>query len=105
MQQCDGNDITFDRTLADCDVCAVGKTTNWLTSRRPKALKLRSLQVCEQNPLPGLQLDPDYLFRSKDEALVSLQAYVTSMVIPFSNRLVRFRADKGGKYNGGAFQA
>ena len=46
-----------------------------------------------------------YLLCSKDQALASLQAYVTSTVIPFSSRIVRFRADKGGEYTGKHFQA
>ena len=45
------------------------------------------------------------LLCSKDQALASLQAYVTSTVIPFSSRIVRFRADKGGEYTGKNFQA
>ena len=35
-----------------------------------------------------------YLFWSKKEALASLQLFVTSTVIPFGKRVIRWRADK-----------
>ena len=46
-----------------------------------------------------------YQLYNKDQALASLQTYVTSMLIPFSSQKFRFRADKGSEYTGKAFQA
>ena len=42
---------------------------------------------------------------SEDQALISLQAYITSMVTRFSSLIVRFWADRGGEYTGKHFQA
>ena len=45
-----------------------------------------------------------YLLCSKDEALASLQLFVTSTVVPFGKRIIRRRADKGGKITGDEFK-
>ena len=45
-------------------------------------------------------MDRSLLLCTKDEALTSLQLFVTSTVIPFDNRIVAWRADKGGEYTG-----
>lgn len=39
-----------------------------------------------------------YLFYNKDQALAPLRGYVSSTVIPFSSRIVRFCGNKGGEY-------
>lgn len=41
-----------------------------------------------------LQMDRRFPAYSKDQALASLKVYLASTVIPFSNKIVRFRADK-----------
>ena len=41
-----------------------------------------------------------YMFCTKDQALASLQPFVTSTVIPFGSRIVTWRVDKGDKYTG-----
>ena len=41
----------------------------------------------------------------KDQALASLQLFVTSTIIPFGSRIVTWRADKGGEYTGKGFKA
>ena len=46
-----------------------------------------------------------YLLCTKDQALASLQLFVFSAVIPFGNRIVTRRADKGGEYTGEDFKA
>ena len=45
-----------------------------------------------------------YLLCSKDEALASLQLFVTSTAIPFGSRIVTWRADKGDEYTGEDFK-
>lgn len=42
---------------------------------------------------------------SKDQTLDLLLAYVTSTITPFSSRIGRSRADKGGEYTGKAVNA
>ena len=46
-----------------------------------------------------------YLLCTKNQALASLQLYVTSTVISFGSRIVTWRADKGGEYIGEDFKA
>ena len=125
MQRRDGNGITFDGTLADCDVCAVGKSHQLA---HPKKAENADIKVPFQLVYADLmgpfapaahggykyvskitdhfsRWNAVYLLCSKDQALASLQAYVTSTVIPFGSRIVRFRADKDGEYTGKDFQA
>ena len=45
-----------------------------------------------------------YLLYTKDQALASLQLFVTLTVIPFGSRIATWRADKGGKYTGEDFK-
>ncbi|CAN0093793.1 unnamed protein product, partial [Ascophyllum nodosum] len=46
-----------------------------------------------------------FLLCTKDQALASLQLFVTSTVIPFGSRIVTWRADKGGEYTDEEFKA
>ena len=46
-----------------------------------------------------------YFLCTKDEALASLQLFVTSTVIPFGSRIITWRADKGDEYTGEDFKA
>ena len=46
-----------------------------------------------------------YLLCTIDQALASLQLFVTSTVIPFGSRIVTWRADKSGEYTGKDFKA
>ena len=45
-----------------------------------------------------------YLLTNKKQALQPLQMFVDSTVIPFGDRIVRWRADKGGEYTGEEFR-
>ena len=45
-----------------------------------------------------------YLLTNKNQALKSHQLFFGSTVIPFGSRIVRWRADKGGKYTGEEFR-
>ena len=125
MQRRDGNGITFDGTLADCDVCAVGKSHQLAHPKKAENADIKAPFQLVYADLMGpfapaahggykyvskitdhfSRWNAVYLLCSKDQALASLQAYVTSTVIPFSSRIVRFRADKGGEYTGKDFQA
>ena len=42
---------------------------------------------------------------TKDQALASLQLFVTSTIISFGSRIVTWRADKGGEHSGEDFKA
>ena len=46
-----------------------------------------------------------YFLCSKDQALPSLQLFVTSSVISLGNRIIRWRADKGGGFKGDKIKA
>ena len=47
MQRHDGNDIAFDGTIADCDVCAVGKGQQLAHPKKaPHAHITRPFQLC-----------------------------------------------------------
>ena len=46
-----------------------------------------------------------YLLCTKDQALVSQQLFVASIIISFESRIVTWRADKGGEYTGEDFKA
>ena len=46
-----------------------------------------------------------YSLCTKDQALASLQLFVTPTSIPFGSRIVTWRADKGGEYNGEDFKS
>ena len=125
MQRRDGNGITFDGTLADCDVCAVWKSHQLAHPKKAENADIKAPFQLVYADLMGpfapaahggykyvskitdhfSRWNAVYLLCSKDQALASLQAYVTSTVIPFSSRIVRFRADKGGEYTGRDFQA
>ena len=125
MQRRDGNRITFDGTIADCDVCAVGKSHQLAHPKKAENADIKAPFQLVYADLMGpfapaahggykyvskitdhfSRWNAVYLLCSKDQALASLQAYVTSTVIPFSSRIVRFRTDKGGEYTGKDFQA
>ena len=108
------NGVSFDGTVPDCDVCAVGK------SRQRAHLKTTDQHV--QHPfqlvftdimgqftpetLGGYKYVPKisdehtrwteiYLLKSKDGALHAFQSFVQSMVIPSGVRVERLMADKG----------
>ena len=46
-----------------------------------------------------------YLLCTKDQALASLQLFVTSTAIPFGSRIFTWRANKSGEYTGEDFKA
>ena len=114
LKKVNNNGVSFDGTMPDCDVCAVGK------SRQRSHPKTADQHV--QHPLQLVftdlmrQFTPEalggykyvskisdehtrwteiYLLKSKDGALHAFQSFVQSMVIPSGVRVERLRADKG----------
>ena len=106
--------VSFDGTVPDCDVCAVGKSrqrahpktadqhvqhpfqlvfTDLMGQFTPEALggyKYVS-KISEENT----KWTETCLFKSKDGALHAFQSFLQSMVIPSGVRIERLRADKG----------
>ena len=114
LKKVNNNGVSFDGTMPDCDVYAVGK------SRQRSHPKTADQHV--QHPLQLVftdlmrQFTPEalggykcvskisdehtrwteiYLLKSKDGALHAFQSFVQSMVIPSGVRVERLRADKG----------
>ena len=123
LKKVNNNGVSFDRTVPDCDVCAVGK------SRQRAHLKTADQHI--QRPFQLVftdlmrQFTPEalggykyvskisdehtrwteiYLLKSKDGALHEFQSFVQSMVIPSRVRVERLRADKGGEFIGNDFK-
>ena len=114
LKKVNNNEVSFDGTMPDSDVCAVGK------SRQPAYSKTADQHV--QHPFQLVftdimgQFTPEafggykyvskisdehtrwteiYLLKSKDGALHAFQSFVQLMVIPSGVRVERLRADKG----------
>lgn len=110
MRRYDGNGITFDGLLEKHDVCAMGRTHQ--PAHSTKAGKadilapfrlvygdLRDLFTLAANggykyvskiADQSSRWTTVYLLCGKDRALSSFQAYITSPLIPFSSRIVRY---------------
>ena len=124
MQRLDGNAVTFDGSIDHCHVCVMGKRPQLA---HPKKVKHADITAPFQlvygnlmgpfNPTDrgGYEYVSDitdqftkwtvaYLLYTKDQALASLQLFVTSTVIPFGSRIATWRADKGSKYTGEDFK-
>ena len=113
LKKVNNNGVSFDGTVPDCDVCAVGK------SRQQAHPKTADQHV--QHPLQLVFTDvmgkftPEalggykyvskisdehtrwteiYLLKSKDGAFHAFQSFLQSMVIPSGVRVERLRADK-----------
>ena len=104
IQRRDDNEITFDGTLADCDVCAVGKNHQLTHPQKAKNADIKAPFQLVHGDLMGpfspaahgnnkyaskityefSRWTAVYLHFSKDQALASLQVYVTSMLTPYA---------------------
>ena len=125
MQRRNNNVITFDATLADCDVGAVGKSHQLAHPKKAKNADIKAPFQLMHGELMGpfipaahgdqkyaskitdqfSRWTPVYLYCSKDQALALLQVYVTSMVTLLRSRTVRIRVDKGSEKNVKYFHA
>ena len=124
MQWHGGNGITFDGTIADCDVCAVGKGQQLAHPKKAQHAGItRPFQLCYGDLMDpftpeayrgfkGVSKITDqftrwtaaYLLERKSCAFDSFRLFVTSTVIPCGGRVIRWRADKGGEYTSEAFK-
>ena len=113
LKKVNNNGVSFDGTVPDCDVCAVGRSrqraypktadqhvqdplqlvfTDLMGQFTPKTLggyKFVSKISDEHTRWKEI-----YLLKSKDGALRAFQSFVQSMVIPSGVRAERLRADK-----------
>ena len=115
LKKVNNNGVSFDGTVPDCDVCAVGKSrqrahpktadqhvqhpfqlvfTDLIGQFTPEALggyKFVS-KISDEHTRCWTEI---YLLKSKDGALHAFQSFVQSMVIPSGVRVEQLRADKG----------
>ena len=124
IQRHDGNGITFDGTIADCDVCVVGKDQQLAHPKKAQHAGItRPFQLCY-----GDLIDPFtpeayggfkyvsnitdqftrwtavYLLENESCAFDSFRLFVSSTVIPCGGRVICWRADKGGEYTSKVFK-
>ena len=124
MQGHDGNSITFDGTIADCDVCAVGKGQQLAHPKKAQHAGItRLLQLCYGDFMSPFTPEAYggfryvskitdqftrwtvvYLLENKSCAFDSFRLFVTSTLILCGGRVIRWRADKGGEYSSEAFK-
>ena len=124
MQWHDGNGITFDGTIADCDVCAVGKGQQLAHPKKDQHAGITRPFQPYYGDLMGPFTPVAYagfkyvskitdqfprwaagcLLKSKNCAFDSFHLFVTSTVIPCGGRVIRWRADKGGEYTSEAYK-
>ena len=124
MQLHDGYGITFDSTIADCDVYAVGKGQQLAHPKKAQHARItRPCQLC-YGDLMG-PFTPEaygdfkyvskitnqftrwtaiYLQENKSCAFDSFRLFVTSTAIPCCGRVNRWRDGKGGEYMSEAFK-
>ena len=118
VQRHDGKGITFDGTIADCDVCAVRKGQQLAHSKKAQHVGItRPFQLYY-----GDLMDPFtpqaygalkyvskitdqftkwtavYLLENESCAFDSFALFVTSTFIPCGGQVIRWHADKGGEY-------
>ena len=114
LKKVNNNEVSFDGTVPDCDVCAVGKSrqrahpktadhhvqhrfqlvfTDLMGQLTPKALG--GYKYVSKISHEHIRWTEIYLLKSKDGALHAFQSFVQSMVIPSGVRAERLRADKG----------
>ena len=124
MKRRDGNGVSFDGSTDHCDVCTVGKSHPLAHPRKTKHADITAPFQLVYGDLIGpfkaaarggykhvskiadqfTRWTAVYLFCTKDQALASLQPFVTSTAIPFGSRIVTSRADKGGEYTSEGFR-
>ena len=125
MQRRDGNGVAFDGSIDHCDVCAMGKRHQLAHPTKGKHADITApfqlvygdlmspFKPATRGGYEYVSKTTDqftkwtavYLLCTKDQALASLQLFVTSTVIPFGSRIVTWRADKSGEYTGKDFKA
>ena len=124
VQRHDGNGITFDGTIADCDVCTVGKGQQLAHPKNAQHAGItQPFQLCYSDLMGpftpeaygGFKYVSNmtdqftrwtavYLLENKSRAFNSFRLLITSTVIPCGGRFIRWRADKGGEYTSEAFK-
>ena len=125
MQRRDVNGVAFDDSIDHTDVYALGKNPQLAHLKKVKHADITVPFQLVYGDLMGT-FKPEgregykymskitdqftkwtavYLLCTKDQALASLQSFVTSTVIPFGSRIVIWGADKGGEYTGEDFKA
>ena len=125
MQRRDSNGVAFDGPIDHCDVCAVGKSHQLTHPKKVKHADIKAPFQLVYGDLMGpfkpaarggsgymskitdqfTKWTAVYLVYTKDQALASLQLFVTLKVIPFDSHIVTWRADKGGEYTTEDFKA
>ena len=124
MQWHGGNGITFDGTIAKCNVYVVGKGQQLAHPKKAQHAGITwPFQLCYGNIMgpfnPEAWGDFKYVSKIKDQftrrtavylmenkncAFDCFRLFVTSTVIPCGGRVIRWRADKGGEYMSEAFK-
>ena len=124
MQRHDGNGINFDGTVADCDVCALGKGQQLAHPKKAQHAGItRPFQLCYGDSMgpftpeayggfkyvskitdQSTRWTAVYLLENKSYAFDSFRLFVSSTVIPCGSRVIRWRADKGGEYTSEEFK-
>ena len=114
LKKVNNNGVSFDETVPDCDVCAVGKShqrehpktadqhvqhpfqlvfTDIMGQFTPEALG--GYKYVSKISDEHTRWTEIYLLKSKDGALHAFQSFVQSMVIPSGVHVERLRADEG----------
>ena len=114
LKKVNNNGVSFDGTVPDCDVCAVGKSRQRAHPKTADQHVQHPFQLVftdlmgqfTSEALGGYKYVSKiseehtrwtemYILKSKDGALHAFQSFVQSMVIPGGVRVERLRADKG----------
>ena len=118
VNQTNDNGMAFDGSIADCDVCAVGKSRHLTRPKKANHAAINAPFQLVYGDLMGpfkptahsgckfvskitdqfTKWTAIYLFCSKDQALASLQLFFSSTVIPLGQSIIRWHADKGSKF-------
>ena len=124
MKRHDGNGITFDGTIADCDVCAVENSQQLAHPKKAQHAGItRPFQLCYGHLMGPFTPEAYggfkyvskitdqftrwtavYLLENKSCAFDSFRLFVTSSVIPCGGRVICWRAKNGGEYTSEAFK-
>ena len=117
MNRKNGIGVSFDGSIADCDVCSVGKSHQRAHLKKAKHATFNApfqfvygdlMSPFEPTAYGGNKFVSKITDRftkwtavhfllNKYQALASLQLFVTSTVIPLEKRIIRWHADKGGQ--------
>ena len=123
LKKCDNNGVSFDGTVADCDVCAVGKSQQLAHPKtadhkvkHPFQLVFADLmgpitpealggyKYVSKNSDECTKWTEIHLLKSKHDALIAFQSFIKSAVLPIGFRVERLRTDKGGEYTSDKFR-